>query len=109
MIPSIQPAISVVICTRNRGDSIAATLDTIVTNTHSNFEVIVVDQSTNQDTFNAIRRFQSVECFQYIQSDTQGVSRARNIGLARARGDIVVFTDDDCTVPENWLESIEPI
>lgn len=101
--------ISVVIPTRNRGNSVVMTLESVFQNTHPNFEVILVDQSNNQDTAEAIKDYLVKENFQYIQTDTQGASRARNIGLARARGSIVAFTDDDCTVPIDWLDEISRI
>jgi glycosyltransferase involved in cell wall biosynthesis len=102
----MNPPVSVVICTCNRGDSVVATLETVLANTHPNFEVILVDQSDDQDTANAIKRFQSDRRLIYIYSDTKGVGRSKNIGISHARGEIVVFTDDDCTVPTTWLEIV---
>jgi glycosyltransferase involved in cell wall biosynthesis len=98
--------VSVVICTRNRGDSIVPTLETVLTNTYPDFEVIVIDQSTNQDTEEAISPFLIDPRLQYIRSTTCGAGRARNIGMSYAKGEIVAFTDDDCTVPMNWLDVI---
>lgn len=95
--------ISAVVCTRNRGVSAAATIASILANTHPNFEVILVDQSTNQETEEAVRGFRTDPRFRYLRSATKGLGRARNIGLAQAQSAIVVFTDDDCTVPEDWL------
>lgn len=98
--------ISVVVCTRNRCDFTVGIMRTILLNEYPDFEVILVDQSTNNDTANAIGQFLGDPRFQYIHSTTQGAGRARNIGLSQAQGDIVAFTDDDCTVPSNWLEVI---
>lgn len=95
--------ISAVVCTRNRGASAAATIASILANTHPNFEVILVDQSTNQTTEEAVSGFRTDPRFRYLRSATKGLGRARNIGLAQAQSAIVVFTDDDCTVPEDWL------
>jgi glycosyltransferase involved in cell wall biosynthesis len=39
-----------------------------------------------------------------IADEGSGVSRGRNLGFRRARGDVVLFTDDDCEVPSDWVE-----
>lgn len=106
---STPPIISAVICTRNRGDSVVATLETVLANTHPNFEVILVDQSTNGETLQAISHFMEDQRLRYVPTPTSGLGRARNIGLAHARGSIIAFTDDDCTVPSTWLQAVEQI
>ena len=100
------PQISVVICTRNRGASIVQTLESVFANEHPSFEVIVVDQSTNQETFDAVAPYFRDTRFRYIRSDTVGLGVCRNVGLKAARGDIVAYTDDDCTVPIHWLQGV---
>lgn len=105
----ISSKISAVVCTRNRGNSVVATLETILANTHPHFEVILVDQSTNQATAQAIDHLRTDCRLRYVPSNTRGAGRARNIGLSLAQGSIVAFTDDDCTVPSDWLEGIARI
>lgn len=95
---------SVIICTRNRAHKIRATLTSVLANTYHDFEVILVDQSTNTETEQAVREFCADPRFRYLPSATQGLGRARNIGLKEAQGEIVVATDDDCIVPPNWVE-----
>lgn len=100
------PEISAIICTRNRGKNAVFAVQTILDNTHPNFELIVIDQSTNQETEQAVAKFSSDRRFRYVYTTTQGLGRARNIGLQLAHADIVAFTDDDCSVPTNWLAVI---
>jgi glycosyltransferase involved in cell wall biosynthesis len=101
--------ISVVICTRDRAQSIIPTLNSVLVNRHPCFEVIVIDQSVDDKTAFAVNRFLADRRCRYIRSGTQGLSVARNIGLSEAYGEIVVFTDDDCIVSETWLELIEAV
>lgn len=101
------PTISAVICTRNRGTSAADAVQSVLANKHSSFEVLLIDQSDNRDTEQAIIRFKSDHRFHYIPSTTCGLGKSRNIGLQHARAKIVAFTDDDCSVPTNWLSVIE--
>jgi glycosyltransferase involved in cell wall biosynthesis len=97
------PPVSALVCTRNRGDSLLATIDSLLQNDYPEFEVIVVDQSTNEDTANALARYKDERRLRIIRSATKGLGRARNIGIAEARYDIIVMTDDDCEVPADWL------
>jgi glycosyltransferase involved in cell wall biosynthesis len=64
----------------------------------------LIDQSTNQETEQSIATFLDDARFHYISTSTKGLGRARNIGLQMARAELIAFTDDDCTVPPNWLE-----
>lgn len=100
---STTPEASVVICTRNRGESIRCTLESLLACEPPNFEVIVIDQSTNDETAQTMARFLDDSRVQYHRSQTSGLGRARNIGIAQARSDIVLMTDDDCTVPVEWI------
>jgi glycosyltransferase involved in cell wall biosynthesis len=103
------PTVSSVICTRNRGNQVQAAIESVLANQHSNFELIVVDQSTNDVTEKAIQPFINDPRFTYIHSNTTGQGISRNIGLKCARADIVAFTDDDCTVSTHWLNAVEDI
>ncbi|MFO7679831.1 MAG: glycosyltransferase family 2 protein [Chloroflexota bacterium] len=100
------PEISIIICTRNRNERIRSTLDSICQNQGCQFEVIVIDQSTNESTQIAVRPFLDDPRFIYKRTNTSGLSIARNIGIFEARGEIIAFTDDDCRVTNNWVESI---
>jgi glycosyltransferase involved in cell wall biosynthesis len=89
--------------------SAVATLESIFANTHPSFEVILIDQSTNQETEQAIAPFRADLRFRYVRSHEQGVSKARNLALLLAQSPIIAYTDDDCIVPPNWLTVMEAI
>jgi len=101
--------ITALVCTRNRGDSIVRTVRSILANRHPKFELIVVDQSTDDCTATAISPFLHDPRLRYIRTETSGKTRALNLGLARARSEIVAITDDDCEVPPDWLEKLEDV
>jgi len=103
------PAVSVVICTRNREKQLRVAIKSVLASQHPNFELIVVDQSTNDVTQKTIQPFLHDHRFNYIHSYTTGQGISRNIGLKCARADIVAFTDDDCTVSPDWLNAVENI
>jgi len=106
--PETPPRVSVCVPTRNRGTSLTATLTSFLRLDHDSFEVVVVDQSTDNLSAAAFRATVGDDPrFAHIPSATVGKSAACNVALARARGAIVAFTDDDCEAPPDWLTGIE--
>ena len=95
--------ISATICTRNRCASVVDAISSLLSSDHRNFELVIVDQSTDDQTQKAIQKFLPDSRIKYIRSFTVGKARALNIGMRESRGDIVAITDDDCIVPTNWL------
>jgi glycosyltransferase involved in cell wall biosynthesis len=97
------PLITALVCTRNRGGAAAATVASILASDHPNFEVVVVDQSTDDDTAEALAPLCADPRLRCLRSDTRGLGRARNVGLGHARSEVVAMTDDDCEAPADWL------
>jgi GT2 family glycosyltransferase len=93
-------------CTKDRSESLLAALASVVNVDYPHFEIIIVDQSANSATACAIEPLLSDTRIRYIRTDTVGKGRACNIALAEARGEIVAYTDDDCTVPRDWLTQL---
>ena len=73
------------------------------------WELLVVDNNSTDDTKAVVEGFarSTPLAVRYIFEGEQGLSMARNRGLAEARGDVIAFTDDDCIVDANWLREIE--
>jgi glycosyltransferase involved in cell wall biosynthesis len=106
--PSPSLVVSVCLPTRDRGVRIAPTLASLRRLDHGSYEVVVVDQSTDDRSGLAFRETVGDDPrFSWIPSTSIGRSAACNIALGRARGAIVAFTDDDCLVPPDWLSGIE--
>src|SRR5579871_5079677 len=89
--------VTVCICTRNRGSSIATTLRSVAASTYKDFDAVIVDQSTTDETAEAVRAvIAEDERFRYLRSQAVGASAARNVAIAQACGPLIAFTDDDC-------------
>ena len=74
------------------------------------FELLVIDQSAGDRTREALAAILSEDRrVRYVRTDTRGVSRARNLALRLATGEVVAFTDDDCTVPPEWLARMREV
>jgi len=97
--------ISVLLCTRNRPVKLHRAIESILANSYRDFELIVVDQSTDEQSRTKVESFHDPRLV-YIPTTTVGLSRARNIAIRAARAHIVVFTDDDCVCDRDWLSSI---
>ncbi len=92
---------SVVVPTFGRSEILQRTAPALVAAVQAapGAELIVVEQGDG----NATEIFGTAERVEVVRDSGIGASRARNIGAERARGDVVLFTDDDCLVPANWI------
>jgi glycosyltransferase involved in cell wall biosynthesis len=103
------PDIACVICTRNRPNTIGQAVTSVLANTHPDFELIVVDQSTNTQTAEILSTHQADPRLKYVHVDRAGLSAAYNLGISKTSAQIIAFTDDDCLAPADWLTSIERV
>lgn len=69
----------------------------------SEYEIIVVDDGSTDDTANVVQSFENVKL---IKQNNQGPAAARNNGALNAQGDIILFTDSDCVPRNNWVEEM---
>ncbi|MBQ9337119.1 MAG: glycosyltransferase [Lentisphaeria bacterium] len=97
---------SLILCTVNRTQEVREYFESLARQQEApSFEVILIDQNPDE------RLVPIVEDFRYqfpIRRYTAkpGLSRARNIGLSYAEGEILAFPDDDCTYPELLLKNV---
>ncbi|HWQ95764.1 MAG TPA: glycosyltransferase, partial [Candidatus Methylomirabilis sp.] len=98
--------VSIVIPTFNRQESLVRTLASFFNQTYpqENFEIIIVDGSTD-DTEEIIKDIKKDhQNLRYIKQMDKGAASARNLGIINSKGEIVGFTDDDCIVDQCWIE-----
>jgi len=100
--------VSVVVCTRNRSDQLAACLDRLRELTYPNLEIVVVDNAPSDDsTRHVVAAAAAADPrFRYVVEPRPGLSRARNRGLAVAGGTYLAYTDDDVEVDPDWVEGL---
>lgn len=106
-----QIAVSVVICTHDRAVDLAANLPGVVASAAASArtaEVIVVDNAPVDGTTEAVvRRTTGARYLCHVQ---RGLGGARNAGVRAARGQAILFTDDDVAVPPSWVSGMaEPL
>lgn len=104
-----QPLISILICTRDRASHLRATLEAIG-NLHFPAdlpcELVVVDNASRDETAQVVavagHKAKNLEV-RYVREEQPGVGRARNVAVNAARGELILFTDDDVRPDEGWL------
>jgi glycosyltransferase involved in cell wall biosynthesis len=88
--------VSVVIPTFNRAYCLAATLDSVFGQTHNNFEILLIDDGSTDETRALVeRRWANEPRMRYLYQANRGVSAARNLGLRQARGMYIALLDSD--------------
>ena len=98
------PSVSVIIPTFNHGDFILETLESVFAQTFHDYEVIVVNDGSPDDTEVILRPYIEAQRIRYLCQENEGVAAARNAGLALARGKWIAFLDDDDLWPTDKLE-----
>jgi len=104
-----EPFVSIVICTHNR----AKTLEKYILNSiqklnYNNFEVIVVDDASTDNTNAVLKSYQNkIKNLKLIRNNKmKGLCYVRNLGIKYSQGEIIAFTDDDCYVDKNWIKEL---
>ena len=103
-------AASIVVCTRDRAEALRATLaalGTITVPAAFPAEVLIVDNGSRDATATIAQAATLPHMpVRYLCAARPGVANARNAGMAAARGDIIVFLDDDVRPPTEWLPQL---
>ncbi|WP_445736802.1 glycosyltransferase family 2 protein [Mariniflexile sp.] len=100
--------VSIIMATYNRAHFIVETLQAIHVQTYTNWECLIIDDGSTDNTYEVIKPFEETDSrFKYLKrSDNykKGLPGSRNYGLDRAKGDYIIFFDDDDIVHPLCLE-----
>jgi glucosyl-dolichyl phosphate glucuronosyltransferase len=99
---TLNPLVSIIVCTYNRCRQLAQTLESIFQQDYSSYEVIVVDNNSTDETRAVVAKFPA----KYILESRPGVAYARNTGWEASSGEYVGFVDDDETVVPGWINGM---
>ena len=94
---------SALIATANRGPSIVMTIESILQFKAELSELVIIDQSTNDDTYNAVQPFLHDSFINYRRVTSKGKGKALNAALELIDSEYVILTDDDTEVCANWV------
>lgn len=97
--------LSVVISTYNRAAALRRTLEALRYQTHDDFEVVVVNGPSTDETAEMLAGFDDVRV---VDCPVARLSVSRNLGIAATAGDVVAFVDDDGIPESSWLSDLDP-
>ena len=97
---------SVAIVTKNRPYQLARCLLSLVNQTKSVKEIVIVDGSDDKSTQSVVNLYRKYLPIRYAYEPTSGISRARNKVMQMARGSIVACIDDDCEADPEWVDQM---
>jgi len=100
-----RPTISILVCTRNRPEDLRRCLDSILANSFTGYELLVVDQSDDEATADYLGGLTDPR-LRWLPTESRGLARARNIAIRNAQAELLAFTDDDCICDAGWIGSM---
>ena len=91
--------VSIIIPTFNRANLITRALESVFKQTISDYEIIIIDDGSTDNTKDVLKPFQ--DRIRYVYQQNKGISAARNLGITMAQGQYIAFLDsDDTWIPE---------
>lgn len=100
--------LTVIMCTRNRAEQLRRVLESAVAMRVPEglaWEFLLVDNGSTDHTAEVVQSFDGRLPIRRIVEPTPGLSNARNAGVAAARGDYILWTDDDVVIDPGWLQA----
>lgn len=103
-----EPLVSVVIATYNMGQYLPEAINSVLSQTWQNLEIIVVDDGSTDDTPRKMERFADDSRVRYVSTENRGQPRAKNRGIHEAAGEFIAFCDaDDLWTPYKLHSQME--
>ncbi|MCF7918703.1 MAG: glycosyltransferase [Candidatus Cloacimonetes bacterium] len=100
--------ISIIVPVYNRADEISDFLQSFCEQSKKeDWEIIIVDDGSSDNLMEVFTAFQEKLPLKYFHQQNKGPGKARNLGMQEAAGNLFVFIDSDCTVPQNYIEILQ--
>jgi len=103
-LKELETSVSVLICVRNVEKYIGNCLKSILSQTFRDFEIVIVDDDSNDKTKKIIENFRDKRVRYFKNEKWLGITKSRNRSLKYAKGEYIFFTDGDCFVSLDWIE-----
>ncbi len=97
---------SLIVPVYNRPDEVEELLDSLTKQTHTDFEVVIVEDGSTNGAHEVVKRYQEQLTISYFYKENEGPGPTRNYGADKAHGDYFIFFDSDCIVPSQYLSEV---
>src|SRR5258706_6407489 len=109
-MPAGSPSVSIVIATRDRAHWIAETIESVQRQTFTDWELVIVDDGSTDDTVRVVARFADDDRIRWVPRTPEGRSAARNHGIAVSSAPLVAFQDaDDLWQPTKLARQVDAL
>lgn len=98
---------SVIVPVFNRPSEVEELLQSLSGQDYGNFEVIIVEDGSKVSCKDLVTQFASSLKIQYFFKDNTGPGLTRNFGAERAKGEVLIFFDSDCIIPNDYFKRVE--
>ncbi len=99
--------LSLIIPLYNRPDEIRELLESLVLQSDSDFEVVVVEDGSQDKSETIVDSFSEKLSLQYYFKENSGPGQSRNYGAERAQGNYLIFLDSDCIIPSHYVQAVK--
>jgi len=100
------PTVSVIIPTYNRAKVLPRAIESVLTQTYDDFELIIVDDASTDDTAAVVEQFDDNRVQYYCLDENSGANAARNKGVERSSGELISFLDSDDELLNTHIERV---
>ncbi|MDZ7900351.1 MAG: glycosyltransferase [Arcicella sp.] len=97
---------SIIIPVYNRPEEVDELLQSLVNQTHSNFEVVIIEDGSKLKCENVVKKYSNNLSIKYFDRENVGQGFARNFGFSAADGDYFIVFDSDVVVPKDYLKIV---
>lgn len=103
----VNPSVSIIVPTYNRVQDLPKIVNTILQQSYSDFELIIVNDGSKDNTEEVLRGLKSIDSrIKVVNKSNGGVSSTRNAGIEKALGEFLIFVDDDDTLGKDYIKNL---
>lgn len=94
--------VSIVVAAHNSERTIGKCIEALLKQSYENYEIIIVDDGSTDKTYEIAKQYP----VKLIKIQHSGIGKAQNIGIKKAKGEIIFLTNSDCYVPRDWISRL---
>ena len=98
---------SIVVPVYNRPDEVDELLASLVGQTYTSFEVIIVEDGSSIPCYEVVEKYSDRLQVYYFRKNNSGPGQTRNYGVDQSRGEYVIILDSDCVLPSGYLAAVD--